>query len=91
MGRIVSSAFATPASGCLILPVLHGPSIHGQSVDILDADTDKVLVHAPMQNEDLQWEFWRWSVPSSVKHLRIAASDENGGPWTAVSDPTECR
>ncbi len=89
-GRIVSSTFAAPANGCLILPVLHGPSIVGQSVDILDADTGSVLMHAPMQNEDVQWEFWRWSVPSSVKHLRISASDEDAGAWTAISDPTEC-
>lgn len=92
-GQIVSSAFVAPANGCMILPVLHGPNIEGQSVEIRDAESGNVLVRAPMQNEDLQWEFWRFSLPKAAKRIQIAARDQGHayGQWVGIADVTQCR
>lgn len=92
-GQIVSSVFAAPANGCFILPVLLGPIVGGQSVEIRDGDTGQILEHIPMQDAEFLWEFWRISLSASVKHVQIAAQDQgrDWGEWMAISDPAECR
>jgi hypothetical protein len=91
-GQIVSSSFPAPANRCLILPVLPGPDIGGQSVEVFDADTGELFAEIPMQQRELVWGFWRLSVPASAKHLRIIARDygQAWGQWVAISDPTGC-
>ncbi len=92
-GKMSSSPFAAPASGCLILPVLHGPSADGLSVDLRNAATGEVMASAPMQSRDTQWEYWRVSIDESVKHLLVDARDEgrDWGQWVAVAVPLQCR
>jgi len=92
-GQIVSSNFGAPANSCIILPVLHGPSVNGLSVEITDADTNSVLAGAPMQDVDIHWRFWRFPVAPTAKHLRITAEDhgQNWGQWLAIGQPSECR
>lgn len=92
-GRIVSSSFRTPANGCIILPVLHGPVVAGLSLQIFDADTNKVIALAPLQDGDTAWEFWRIPIKPAVTHLRVIGDDEGRGwgQWLAVAGPSECR
>jgi hypothetical protein len=92
-GHITSSNFSAPANSCIVLPVLHGPSVSGLSLEIIDADTNRVLEAAPMQDADIHWRFWRFSVAPTAKRLRISAEDQgqDSGQWLAVGQPTECR
>jgi hypothetical protein len=92
-GQISSSKFDAPANSCIILPVLHGPSVSGLSVEISDADTNSVLALAPMRDADIHWRFWRFPLSPAAKHLRITAEDhgQNWGQWLAIGQPSECR
>ena len=91
-GKIASSVFAAPASGCLILPVLTSSDVSGQSVEILNPDTGQVLEHVPMQNGEMLWAFWRFALPPAVKHLQVVAEDrgKEWSQWLAISDPAQC-
>jgi hypothetical protein len=92
-GHITSSNFSAPANSCIVLPVLHGPSVSGLSLEIIDADTNRVLEAAPMQDADIHWRFWSFSVVPTAKRLRISAEDQgqDSGQWLAVGQPSECR
>jgi hypothetical protein len=92
-GRITSSDFSAPANSCIILPVLHGRSVNGLSVDIVDADTNRVLESAPMQDVDIHWRFWRFLPTPRAKRLRITAEDQgqDSGQWLAIGQPSQCR
>ncbi len=92
-GSISSSNFPVPAARCVIVPVLHGPSTAGLSVELLDGDRGTVIEKMPMQDEDVQWEFWRVPVPGQIQRLRLLARDqgEGFGQWLAVASPAECR
>ncbi|HEX4750631.1 MAG TPA: hypothetical protein VH302_13890, partial [Bryobacteraceae bacterium] len=92
-GEWHSSAFDTPAAGCLILPVLHGPRVEGLSVTVTDADSDEVIATAPMQDGMEDWNFWRIPIPAASKRVRVNASDTGigWGQWVALTDPATCR
>jgi hypothetical protein len=92
-GQITSSDFSAPANGCLILPVLHGSSVTGLSVEIIDADTNAILEVAPMQDADIHWRFWRFLLTPTAKRLRITAEDQGQGlgQWLAIAQPSACR
>jgi hypothetical protein len=92
-GVITSSEVATPENGCVIVPVLHGPSTKGLSVELLDSEQSTSFAQAPMQDRDVQWEFWRIPVPESVKRFRIVARDQGRGlgQWLAIAPPELCR
>jgi hypothetical protein len=92
-GQLRSSKFDAPVNGCIVLPVLHGPSVGGLSVEIRDLDTNGVLAVAPMQDADTEWRFWRFPLAPSVKHLRITAEDRgrDSGQWLAVGQPSQCQ
>jgi hypothetical protein len=90
---MTSSDFYAPANSCIILPVLHGPSVSGLSVEIIDADTNRVLEAAPMQDADIHWRFWQFSLTPTIKRLRISAEDQGQEleQWLAIGQPSECR
>lgn len=92
-GQAISSAFAPPANNCVVMPVLHGPSAEGLSVDLQDAATGASIASAPMQDSDMQWSYWRILVPPTAKQLKIVARDEGKGwgQWVGVADPFACR
>ncbi len=85
--------FSTPANGCVVLPILHGPSIGGASAELVDADSAKVLAELPFRERDPLWTLWRVPVPDTTKRLRFVAVDngKNGGQWLAVSAPLQCK
>ena len=43
-GGIVSAPFSAESHSCLAVPVAHGPSLVGQSVNVLDADTGRKVM-----------------------------------------------
>ncbi len=92
-GSISTSDFAAPISRCITVPVLHGPSTAGLSLELLNDDTGKVIETIPMQDEDVQWEFWRIPIPEETSRLRLLARDQGTGfgQWLAVASPAECR
>lgn len=91
-GVIHTDPFAAPAAHCLVLPVLHGTATYGQSVEVLDADTQQTIAQLPMLEGRAFWERWRIPVPASVRNLTIAAKDQGAGPdeWLAVASPEQC-
>ncbi len=92
-GRIASSIFPVPANSCIVLPVLHGPSVDGLFVDIVDADTGKGIASTPMQDGECQWQFWRVPITTTVKHARVIAQDQGRGwgQWLAMGGPRQCQ
>jgi hypothetical protein len=91
-GQIVAD-FATPQNGCVIVPVLHGPSAGGETAQLLDADTGKVLVDFPFRDHDSLWTLWRVKVMPEVRRLRLMGADNgrDAGEWLAVSAPLACK
>jgi hypothetical protein len=91
-GEIASSEITAPENGCVIVPVLHGPSTKGLSVELLDTEQGTSFGRAPMQDRDVQWEFWRIPVPESVMRFRIVARDQGQGlgQWLAIAQPELC-
>jgi len=92
-GQIDSSDFAVPASGCFILPVLHGPSTDGLSVEIINAETAQTVAAAPMQDYVKWWSYWRFHAGSNVQKVRVSVQDHGSGwgQWIAIGQPYECR
>jgi hypothetical protein len=91
-GSIHSKPFAVPADHCLVLPVLHGTETYGQSVMLLDADTQQPLATLPMLDGRAFWDRWRIPIPASVQNLSVVATDEGAGPdeWLSVASPERC-
>ncbi len=88
-----SAEFLAPANACVVLPIVHGPSIGGASAQLTDADSERVLAELPFREHDPLWTLWRVPLSSSVKRLRFVAID-NGrkwGQWLAVSTPLQCK
>ncbi len=92
-GQLRSLKFNAPVNGCIIVPVLHGISVDGLSVEIRDPDTSRVLAVAPMEDADNYWRFWRFPLAASAKHLCITAEDrgKDWGQWLAVGQPSQCQ
>ena len=91
LGEIQSTGITLP-DGCLILPVLHGPSAKPLTVEVRDAVNGITLQSIPMQDEDIQWEFWRVPI-LTANPVRIVASDQGKGmgEWLAVAAPAHCK
>ena len=92
-GQIDSSEFPLPANGCLVLPVLTGPSVAGLSVEIINASTGRQIGAAPLQNDTAWWAFWQFRFDPGIKTIRISAQDHGSGwgQWLAIAQPHECR
>ena len=92
-GQWQSSAFATPANHCIILPVLHGPRVDGLSVTLTDDKSNQVIATAPMEDDATRWSFWRIPIPAATERVRVTASDTGTawGQWVAIAGPDECR
>ena len=92
VGAIQSSSITVPDNRCLILPVLHGPSTKPLNVEVRDPAKGTILERLPMQDEDMQWEFWRIPIRGSSK-VQIVASDQgrNDGEWLAIATPERCK
>lgn len=93
IGTIQTSKFDRPANGCLIVPVLNGPSVTRQVVRLEDADTDTIIAEVPVRDQRTQCHYWRILVNPKHSTLRLTAEDEGRGwgQWTAVSVPLACR
>lgn len=92
-GQITSSAIPVPANHCLILPVLHGPSVQGLSAEITNAETNQTVEMIPMQNGETQWKLWRLPIDSKVTSIKILGRDAGAawGQWLAIGTPQQCR
>lgn len=90
-GRITAE-FAAPASGCVAVGVLHGPSVGGLAAQFVDADTGTVLGDLPFRDHDALWSLWEVKPDSNVKRVRFVATDngKDWGQWLAVSAPMSC-
>jgi hypothetical protein len=93
-GKIFSAPIPLAGHVCLAVPIAHGPSIDGQSVYLQDADTNRPLVYAPLEQKAGAWRYW--AVPLNwpdTKQIRIAALDNGSawGQWVAVGQPSWCK
>ena len=93
MGQIASSGIPSPKGNCLIIPVLHGWSTAGLSVELLDSETGRSLGQVPMLDGDIHWSFWRMPIAVGTKSVRFVASDadQTRDQWLAIASPAECR
>jgi hypothetical protein len=91
--HITSSAFDVPSDGCIVLPVLHGPSVDGLAVNVWDAEGKHIIGTVPMRDSDQQWRFWRMLLEARITRLRITVDDEGRGwgQWVAIGQPSRCR
>jgi hypothetical protein len=91
-GQITSSVFPAPPSGCLVVPVSHGPNVDGLSMQVVEGDTGKSLKTIPLQNGDWGWRFWQVKLPAAAQRIQIIGKDEGRawGEWLAVATPSEC-
>ncbi|HEX7362884.1 MAG TPA: hypothetical protein VF283_20525 [Bryobacteraceae bacterium] len=91
--QITSSVFTAPTGGCIILPVLHGPSVEGLAVNVWNVDGKRSIGTVPMRDSDQQWRFWRMQLDAGVTRLRITVDDygRGWGQWVAIGEPSSCR
>jgi hypothetical protein len=91
-GQITSSVFPVPPSGCVVVPVSHGPNVDGLSMQVVEGDTGKSLRTIPLQNGDWGWRFWQVKLPAAAQRIRVIGKDEGRawGEWLAVATPSEC-
>ena len=92
IGQIASSGIPSPKENCLIIPVLHGWSTAGLSVELLDSETGKSLGQVPMLDGDIHWSFWRVPIAAGTKSVRLVASDagQTRDQWLAIASPAKC-
>lgn len=92
-GQIASTVIPVRANHCMILSVLHGPSVQGLSAEITDAGTNQPVGKIPMQNGETQWKLWRVPIDSKVSSVKILGRDagRGWGQWLAIGDPLQCR
>ena len=92
-GAVESSAFAVPPNRCVVLPVLTGASLPGESVKLVNADTGQTVAEPPMQDRLRAWAYWQIPINPGVNRLRLVVQDKGSGwgQWVAVAAPHECR
>lgn len=92
-GEITSSAFDAPLDGCVILPVLHGPSVDGLAVNVWDAQSNRLMGTLQMLEGDQEWHYWRLHLSANIKRLFVSASDQGRGwgQWVAIGQPSRCK
>ncbi len=93
MGTLTSAPFATQRHGCVVLPVAHGPSIAGQSVRLIAADSGEDLGGIRLPEDGGFWQYWTVYFSREIPALRIVTEDRGNqfGQWVAVGEPHECR
>ncbi|HMF77346.1 MAG TPA: hypothetical protein VK604_16930 [Bryobacteraceae bacterium] len=79
---LMTASVPTPADHCLVLPVLHGPSVEGVSVAV-----DHLAV--PLQDKETTWTYFRIASDGPSTMLEISAQNPN--VWIAAGEPQECR
>lgn len=91
-GSITSSVFARPSNGCLVIPILTGPSVPGLQARLEDASTGSIVEQFPLVARNEGWRYWRVAVDPSHQSLRLALEDRgNGwGQWIATATPLLC-
>ncbi len=87
-----ASAEVSSPTGCIILPVVHGPLVHGISLAVLDAKTKQMIASVPMRTSDVEWRFWKITSKASSGFEISAADNGNGwGQWIAFAQPHACK
>jgi len=93
----IPARFLNPPDHCLVLPVLHGPDIYGQSVQVLDAGSGVVIAQIPFLPGRSTWERWRIPIPESTPSFSIVATEEGNArhqptkdQWTITAPPERC-
>ena len=91
-GALISSPFESRNKGCIILPIAHGPSIVGQSVSLVAADTGKSLGEVQLDQNNGNWRYWAIYFSREIPALRIVAEDRGDqlGQWVAIGEPHLC-
>ncbi len=89
---IRSAPFARPARGCVLIPFLHGPSVGGLALRIMNASKGTPITQLPLQPADQQWQYWRVTIDPSVETLAVEAEDAGTGwgEWIAIATPQVC-
>lgn len=91
-GALISTAFDTAGHACVALAVAHGPSVGGQSVNVVNAATGQTIESIPLSETGGKWQFWAIEFQGSPQ-LQIVAEDrgDQWGQWVAVSQPHWCK
>ncbi len=89
-GEIISSEITAPADRCVVLPIVHGPSIVNLSVRIAYSGG---VQEVPLRPDDTDWTFWQIRLPSEVNRFTIRATDHGvgWGQWLGIGGPRTCK
>ncbi|HEY1945483.1 MAG TPA: hypothetical protein VGG97_00645 [Bryobacteraceae bacterium] len=79
---VLTASFPAPAGQCLVLPLLHGPSVGGLSVMANGAAVS-------FQNGETAWTYARIPLHGAGATLTISAPHPEN--WLAVGEPRECQ
>jgi hypothetical protein len=79
---VLTASFPTPPGQCLVLPLLHGPSVDGLSVTANGAAVS-------FQNGETAWTYAR--IPLHGPAATLTVSARHPDIWLAVGEPQECR
>jgi hypothetical protein len=90
-GVLTSAPFETGGRECIALPVAHGPSLGGQSIRLVEAESGLTVASIPLNETPGIWQFWPVALPG-VARLRIIAEDNGSqwGQWVGVGEPHWC-
>jgi len=92
-GTLASGPFPTAMTGCIVLPIAHGPSTVGQSLKLLSGDGDREMGEIRLDKNQGDWKYWAIHFSHAVPSLRIVARDEGSGfgQWLALGEPHSCK
>jgi hypothetical protein len=91
-GSLISTAFETAGHACIAFAVAHGPSVGGQSVNVVNAGTGLTIESIPLSEAGGDWQFWAVEFQGTPE-LQIVAEDKGDqwGQWVAISEPHWCK
>lgn len=92
-GTISSSPISVPPTHCMVLLVLHGPSINGLHVRVSYPAGAAAPEEIPLRTDETEWKFWRIPLQSQAAQVQITGED-NGkgwGQWLALASPRDCK
>jgi hypothetical protein len=92
VGTLTSAPFDAGPAGCIVLPIAHGPSIVGQSIRLVAADSCEDLGGIRLDESTGNWRYWAVHFSRDATRLRIVAKDQGAqfGQWVAVGEPHVC-
>lgn len=91
-GRIISGPLTPRSTGCLVVPVAHGPSVDRLSVALFDIASGQLIGMVPVDTDRRRWQLYEVRYDPALT-VRLVADDLGiaWGQWLAVGQPRSCK